>query len=110
MSRSLNRRPSPASLQRVVSSEAVSHVNEKLPFPSGSFVVVFAFSVRPSFVLPLMLKLAAPLFWVSMARLSPVLASSPSALVLPAASEKLELATLIRPLLVLLAVGVNLAE
>ena len=47
---------------------------------------------------------------VSMARLSALLASSPSALLFPAASEKLELATLIRPVLVLLAVGVNLAE
>ena len=47
---------------------------------------------------------------VSMARLSALSASSPSALLFPAASEKLELATLIRPLLVLLIVGVKLAE
>ena len=47
---------------------------------------------------------------VSTVRLMELLASEPSALVLPAVSENLELATEIAPSVVLLAVGVKVAE
>ena len=47
---------------------------------------------------------------VSMESSTELFASAPSALVLPMASENFELATEITPLLVLLAVGVNVAE
>ena len=47
---------------------------------------------------------------VSTVRLTELLASEPSALVLPAASENLELATEIAPSVVLSAAGVKVAE
>ena len=47
---------------------------------------------------------------LSTVRLTELLASEPSALVLPAASENLELATEIAPSVVLSAVGVKVAE
>ena len=57
-------------------------------------------------------KQGAPddLFVVSIERVTELLASEPSRLLLPAASENCELATEITPSVVLLSVGVKVAE